>query len=259
MKYALVDGYKTEPQPNLRGICIYCQNETVSKCGPVRVKHWAHKSKILCDSWWENETEWHRAWKNCFPEEWQEHIHHDDQSGKKHIADVRTAHGLIIEFQHSHLDPQERSAREQFYKNMVWVVDGTRLKSDYKRFLKGIAKRHQLKAEGFFLLPFPDECFPNAWVQSTVPILFDFRGATPANPTDMMSEPLWCLLPGRAEGRAVIAGVSRDQFIQIASERATLLPANEIVNACAEQLRGSRRIAAPQFIRSTGMRRHRRM
>ena len=69
---------------------------------------------------------WHRAWKNHFRPEWQEYIHHD-QSGEKHIADVRTEHGQIIEFQHSHIDPQERAARERFYGNMIWVVDGMRL------------------------------------------------------------------------------------------------------------------------------------
>src|SRR4030095_12105852 len=108
----------------------------IANCGEVRVWHWAHRGKRTCDRWWEPETEWHRAWKDNFPRDWQEHIHHDP-SGEKHIAAVRTGPGLIIEFQHSHLDPQERAARERFYGNMAWVVDGTRLKKDYPRFLKG--------------------------------------------------------------------------------------------------------------------------
>ena len=48
------------------------------------------------------------------------------QAGEKHIADVKTERGDVLEFQHSPLDPQERRAREEFYQRMVWVVDGTR-------------------------------------------------------------------------------------------------------------------------------------
>ena len=47
-----------------------------------------------------------------------------------------TVHNLVIEFQHSHMDAQERTSREKFYKNMVWVVDGTRLKEIILVFLK---------------------------------------------------------------------------------------------------------------------------
>ena len=61
----------------------------------------------------------------------------DKETGEKHIADVRMVHNLTIEFQHSHIGSLERTSREKFYENMVWVVDGTRLKKDYPRFLKG--------------------------------------------------------------------------------------------------------------------------
>src|SRR5687768_10707008 len=130
MKFALVNGHKTEPQPNLQGICANCHNETLSKCGQVKIWHWAHKSKLHCDQWWENETEWHRTWKNHFPTECQENIHIDSITGEKHIADIKMANGLVIEFQHSAIHPTEIQGRETFYKNMLWVVDGTRLKRD---------------------------------------------------------------------------------------------------------------------------------
>ena len=45
-------------------------------------------------------------------------------SGELHIADVKTPSGLVIEFQRSTIHPDEISAREVFYKKMVWVVDG---------------------------------------------------------------------------------------------------------------------------------------
>ena len=136
MRFALVCGIKTEASKGARGICPSCGLELIAKCGTVKVNHWAHKGTRNCDPWWENETEWHRLWKNNFPAEWQEIPLPDARTGEKHIADVRTSHGLIIEFQYSHLDPQERTSRELFYKTMVWIVDGTRCKRDYPRFLK---------------------------------------------------------------------------------------------------------------------------
>ncbi len=93
----------------------------IAKCGTQRVHHWAHRGERACDAWWEPETPWHRDWKSRFPADWREVIRFS-QSGEKHIADVRTEHGLTIEFQHSHLKPDERAAREAFYGNMMWVV-----------------------------------------------------------------------------------------------------------------------------------------
>jgi competence protein CoiA len=131
MKFALVDNIKLEATEGLKGICPSCGSELIAKCGAVKMNHWAHKGTRNCDLWWENETEWHRTWKNNFSTDWQEIILIDEISGEKHIADIRTIHGLVIEFQHSHIDPVERTKREKFYKNMVWVVDGTRLKRGY--------------------------------------------------------------------------------------------------------------------------------
>ena len=55
-------------------------------------------------------------WKKCFPEEWQEVVHFAED-GEKHIADVKTPSGLVIEFQHSAIKPEEQLSREGFYKN----------------------------------------------------------------------------------------------------------------------------------------------
>ena len=40
------------------------------------------------------------SWKNQFPTEWQEIIQRGN-TGEKHIADVKTKDGWVIEFQHS--------------------------------------------------------------------------------------------------------------------------------------------------------------
>jgi competence protein CoiA len=115
MKFAVVGEERREAQPHLSGKCPFCGNAMIAKCGErrLRVWHWAHQETRTCDPWWE-ETDWHRGWKNQFPREWQEFIQRSE-TGEKHIADVKTDRGVVLEFQHSHLQPEERVRRENFY------------------------------------------------------------------------------------------------------------------------------------------------
>lgn len=195
MRFARVCGKKTEASKGARGICPSCGSELIARCGPVKVNHWAHKGTRNCDTWWENETEWHRSWKSNYPTEWQEIPLPDERTGEKHIADVRTSNDLVIEFQHSHIDPQERITRESFYHNMVWIVDGTRLKRDYPRFLKGKNDIRSKNEQGYFIVDFPDECFPSAWLGSLVPVIFDFRGMESLDDINDLRNNLYCLFP----------------------------------------------------------------
>ena len=135
MKFALIEGRRREAQPNLLGQCPSCERPMVAKCGEERIWHWAHQGTRTCDSWWEPETEWHRAWKGKFPIAWQEVIH-PAENGEKHIADVKTDHGWVIEFQYSFIKPDERRSRNAFYPKLVWVVNGTRRKRDRAQFLR---------------------------------------------------------------------------------------------------------------------------
>lgn len=137
MKFAKLDGQRCEAQPGLSASCPSCGASMVAKCGSLRVWHWAHRGVRVCDPWWESETEWHRAWKDEFPSDWQEVLHFAS-NGEKHIADVKTEVGLVIEFQHSFLKAEERTARETFYRKMVWVVDARRRKRDVAQFLNCI-------------------------------------------------------------------------------------------------------------------------
>ena len=92
MKYALQSDERVEATPKAIGVYPCCGTGMIAKCGNRQIWHWAHKTKRTCDRWWENETQWHRDWKNCFPDEWQEVIHFSDD-GEKHIADVKTPSG----------------------------------------------------------------------------------------------------------------------------------------------------------------------
>ncbi len=218
MHFALIGNNRVEAQPQLQGLCSCCLKPVIAKCGTRKIWHWAHKSKTDCDFWWEPETEWHRTWKNNYPADWQEISLLDERTDEKHIADVRTAHNLVIEFQHSHIDPQERISRERFYKNMVWVVDGTRLKRDYPRFLKG--KNNCFENTIFYNTDNPkifrvdliDWCFPPDWLESSVPVIFDFRGSGSIDDPKDLRNTLYCLFP--QVGRyARVAEISREAFI----------------------------------------------
>lgn len=212
MKFALVNNIRTEATKGVQGICPNCGSQLIAKCGSIKVDHWAHKKISNCDHWWENETEWHRKWKDKFPKEWQEISLPDEKTGERHIADVRTSHGLTIEFQHSFINPEERISRENFYKNMVWVVDGTRLTRDYPRFLKGKENFRKTNLKNHFLIDFPNECFPSAWIESSVPVIFDFLGMKWIDDKSNPRNILYCLLPMQKAGR-VAALIPRSFFI----------------------------------------------
>jgi competence protein CoiA len=212
MHFAIVDNRRIEAGIGLKGFCPGCSKPVIAKCGKERIWHWAHRNNIKCDKWWESETDWHRSWKNYYPSDWQEVFLPDEQTGEKHMADVRTANGLVIEFQHSHINPNERISREKFYQNMVWIVDGTHLKRDYSRFLKG--KDHfQIIKQGVFRVDYPEECFPSAWLGCSVPVIFDFQGnKDTVDPKDTKSN-LYCLFPIPIGSYSFLAEITRKTFI----------------------------------------------
>lgn len=175
MRFALVNGRKAAPQPRLRGICQYCQEEMIAKCGKFVRWHWAHKSRQSCDPWWEAETDWHRNWKNEFPEEWQEVVHTDERTGERHIADVKTPHGFVVEFQHSALSGEERRSREDFYQDMIWIVDGDRGTTDPQFFRMGLSSKPlKLSPLMYGLEYWGSSRLLERWQEDQAHVFFDF-------------------------------------------------------------------------------------
>jgi competence protein CoiA len=175
MKYALINEQRREAQPSLLGKCLACGHPMVAKCGEVKIWHWAHQGSRSCDPWWENETEWHRAWKGMFPDNCQEVVH-QAENGEKHIADVKTDRGWVIEFQHSYIKPEERHSRESFYKKLIWVVDGARRKRDRAQFSKALNSGSPVKVYPHMRRIFADECvLLREWLSSASRVFFDFR------------------------------------------------------------------------------------
>ena len=127
MRLALVNNVRAEPAPNVRGKCFLCGDDMIAKCGQYVRWHWAHKARLTCDPWQESETDWHRYWKDAFPIACQEVVHVDDGTHEKHIADVKTPGGIVVEVQHSPIGEDEARSRESFYRNMIWIVDARHL------------------------------------------------------------------------------------------------------------------------------------
>lgn len=204
MKFAVVNHQRQEPLPALSGSCPACGQPMVAKCGGIKVWHWAHRGKRHCDVWWENETEWHRAWKGKFPLHWQEIVRQAD-TGEKHIADVKTDRDWVIEFQHSFLKPDERRSRDHFYPRLIWVVDGTRRKRDCKQLYAAWRDGAPIGADPQLRRARAENCvLLREWGDSNAPVFFDLGER----------EVIWWRIAKCNGGAAYLVPYSRDQFIE---------------------------------------------
>jgi hypothetical protein len=131
MLYATVNGQKVEAQPELKGLCPLCERPVYSKCGEINVWHWAHYVDENCDSWYEQESEWHKNWKLVFGKENSEIIITKD--GIKHIADILTNDNIVIELQNSPIQKPIIRKRENFYgERMIWIINGKHFKDNFR-------------------------------------------------------------------------------------------------------------------------------
>lgn len=198
MQFALIDGRRCKASPGIVGVCQSCSSPMIAKCGDLRAWHWAHRGDRRCDPWWE-ETEWHVSWKARFPADWQEVIQRAE-SGEKHIADVKSPNGCVLEFQHSRLADEERNAREAFYKKMVWIVDGLARKRDLPSFQRCVGRT----ANPLVYSAHADDCAVlRDWVGRPVDVFLDFGEAV-----------LWLLHPTTTRG-VLLTPVSVEAFVKM--------------------------------------------
>lgn len=176
-----------------------------AKCGDLRIWHWAHRTSRGC-SWSKPETKWHHSWKARFSNDWQE-VALVAADGKRHRADVKTAHGWVLEFQHSPIKADERRSREAFHHRLIWVVDGrrqSRLKTRFVRAFERGAPRcpesrvGKEQAEGALL---------RTWVLSDAHVFFDFGDG----------EQLWWLSPRSNLRFAYVQPFLLEEFVEIHS------------------------------------------
>jgi competence protein CoiA len=214
MKLADIEGNVREALPGLTGKCRDCGHAMVAKCGQHRVWHWAHRKSKDCDPWWEQETEWHRSWKNQFPVAWQE-IGHTAQSGERHRADVKTESGLVLEFQYSALSEVERVSREEFYTRLVWVVHANRRPRDRKKFFSSLSgPLHVASKLLTFTIRRDDSALLRDWGKSRAPVYFDF-GETEFGGFIRLAATCWlmlCQLFERSSVKAHRDGVNLEEM-----------------------------------------------
>lgn len=204
MKFCLVNGERLEAKPNLTGLCPACGQAMIAKCGEIKASHWAHKGRRNCDVWWENETEWHRTWKEQFPENWQEVVH-KASNGEKHIADIKTDADWVIEFQNSYIEPDERQSRNDFYTKLVWVVNGFRRKSDQVKFNRVLNESSAICSIQWPRRVDIEECrLLLEWSGSPALVFFDFG-----------KDGLWWFHSKSTNGPAYVTRFTRTEFIQI--------------------------------------------
>lgn len=145
-------GHRIRPKKGVKAICQCCKQELIPKCGEIKIHHWAHKY-THCDKWWENETEWHRNWKNQFPEDWREIVKFDaEKNNEKNVCDIYNSNlELVIEFQNSSISKQELESREAFYGKMIWVVNFSNKPISLESIEKGFDKIEHLRREIYYI------------------------------------------------------------------------------------------------------------
>ena len=217
MEFSIVDGQRRVAEPNLKGVCDVCGGETISKCGNIRIHHWAHRRGQNCDPWWENETQWHREWKRRFPEQCRE-VTVTSNDGVRHRADVRTDSGRVIEFQHSPIGLEARLARESFYDEMVWVIDGLRLQNFAMSFDDQLTQARVLQNSPIKIVVPKGNCsLLKTWADSKVGVYLDFGDTKfTDNRFKFSKSTLWRLYPGSSSTQAELAPVLRDEFAKAA-------------------------------------------
>lgn len=225
MKFGLIDGIKSVATKGAKGYCPSCGAELIARCGDIKMNHWAHKGKRMCDVWWENETEWHRTWKNNFPIEWQEIIHFDEKTGEKHIADTKTTEGWVLEFQHSPIKPEEIQSRNNFYKKIIWVIDGVRRNRDKKQLDKTIEHAYSFETNNFlfYKINFPEfSRLLTEWLNCGKPVFLDFN-------EDLMQ----LVLPIRTKNEVYMTPIDREVFIDLI----TINQFEELLNTIYKELK----------------------
>jgi len=112
-------------------LCPCCSKPVKGRRGDHRIHHWYHYEGLSsnCDGWYEPMTEWHLKWQNYFPSQNQEVVITKD--GEKHIADIKTSTGVILEFQNSSINSNVIRKREKFYgQKLVWIINALPFKKN---------------------------------------------------------------------------------------------------------------------------------
>lgn len=159
MLWAIKDGKRVLAEPKGIADCPLCKETLIPKCGEIKRWHWSHRSDKNCDVWYEPETKWHSDWKNKFPKNQQEVVMKKDY--EKHIADIQTKKGFVIELQASPISAEDITIRENFYGYLIWILN-------YQRFAKNLELRPK---ENYYSFRWRHP--PKSWWVAKCPIYID--------------------------------------------------------------------------------------
>lgn len=204
VKFAILNGLRVWPEKGLVGaICPICRQPVFARCGEIRLPHWAHKSVIDCDPWKEDETQWHRDWKDLFGD-MQEQVH--ENGGVRHMADVKAPDGTIVEFRHSVINDEGKRTRAAFFGNrMLWVVDCVNRPNALARFRdnKYTMLCEHIPGYEVFSTEEPGKCFPRSWINCNRFVFFDFG-----------EKEVWCLFPRKRNvDMAIFMCLHKNDFV----------------------------------------------
>lgn len=104
--------------------CNVCNNIIIGKKGGINAHHYAHiNTKCIINRDKDSKTKWHMMWQNIAKKQYLEKIINKEK--KIHIADIINEDNVVIEVQHSNLSEEEIKERENFYDNMIWILDAS--------------------------------------------------------------------------------------------------------------------------------------
>lgn len=134
MIFANVNGEKTHIKNANKGDigkdCWFTNYDVMACKGHYR-QYWKYMNdRPELPEGYENETEWHNAWKSCLKDEYIEVICGDN---REHRADIFTGKN-VIEIQYSSISYEKANERIRFYNNLtnnrvIWVFN------EYKSYI----------------------------------------------------------------------------------------------------------------------------
>lgn len=214
--------------------CPCCLKRMRARVGDVRRPHWAHESCERCDEWWEEESEWRNAWITELTGSDKIDVENVlEKDGERHFYDARFNEKTIAIFRRGRLSIEQIRAREQFFGEMFWFVEGK--ESEFGRL------NSHLESGALVPVPNAQRCYEykmlpatpffSRWADCRMPVVFDFSAAS-GSP----DKPLWCVLPRHMAGRLILS-FPKEDFLSRLKESGALLngSVNDVVTRVRER------------------------
>ena len=184
MLWAIVNNHKDSASPQSKGNCPMCEREVFSKCGDIKIWHWAHYKGESCENWCEPDSDWHLHWKTTFGKENSEIV--IEKNDERHLADIFTKTEVVIVLQSSSLKHEEIKEKEYFFgERMIWLINGIELLKNFTFFNSESYEKYygwlDIGARGIQNITidkyysFEWKYFRRSWIDVERPVFIDFK------------------------------------------------------------------------------------